>query len=142
MLLLLLLTPPLFSLVLSSSATLLKPTRLAPLLRGMALMLGGLTIAIASTLNIGLAIFLSLLALPLSLPLFTSRTLSVAHQAAYLLVNPVVLWLLWELVDRKGANEFLGEVLLEAVLGESWLLKVLGGVVVPVLLLGATAGLL
>lgn len=142
MLLLLLLTPPLFSLVLSSSATLLKPTRLAPLLRGMALMLGGLTIAIASTLNIGLAIFLSLLALPLSLPLFTSRTLTVAYQAAYLLVNPVVLWLLWELVDRKGANEFLGEVLLEAVLGESWLLKVLGGVVVPVLLLGATAGLL
>ena len=142
MLLLLLLTPPLFSLVLSSSATLLKPTRLAPLLRGMALMLGGLTIAIASTLNIGLAIFLSLLALPLSLPLFTSRTLTVAYQAAYLLVNPVVLWLLWELVDRKGANEFLGEVLLEAVLGESWLLKVLGVVVVPVLLLGATAGLL
>lgn len=101
-------------------------------------------IAVASTLNIGLAIMLSLLlTLPLSFARPRKREWSAAlQQLGFIVINPLVAWGIWRVLEKSSAEEWMKEVLIEFAIGESWLVSIICIAVVPVLLQGATATLL
>ena len=132
-----------FSTPLSTTAT-TTATATAKLVRSTTLILAGMSIAIASTLNFGLAVFIALL---LFFPLYFSARRdqlwkSEVQNALLVVANPFVGWEIWRTLDAVQAESWMERVLVEQAMGESWSLLVVAVVVMPLLLQTAIANVL
>lgn len=129
---------------LSTTTSTMISTATSDLVRSTTLILAGMTIAITSTLNFGLAVFVALV---LFFPLyFSSRReqlwASEVQNALVVVLNPLVGWQIWRARDASLAESWMTQVLLEQAIGESWSVLIVAVVVMPLLLQTAIANVL